>query len=218
MEIRQKIGFVLLAIVIIGTSFWISHSEQKVAERKIELIQKLAQSAKPELPNTKTKEEIVVDIEGAVNVPGVYHVSKESVMIDAIDTAGGFAATADRTRIAREMNLALPVTNYQKIYIFRHDDALVPVVTTASIEGTKSTTMSLNSTNSAASVSSGIVNVNTATVTDLDTLPGIGPAIAQRIIDWREQNGEFGSIDDLKNVSGIGESLFGKIKDHVTVR
>jgi competence protein ComEA helix-hairpin-helix repeat region len=64
----------------------------------------------------------------------------------------------------------------------------------------------------------GIINLNTATLEELDVLPGIGPAIAQRIIDYRNQNGAFKQIDDLKKVRGIGDALFSQIKDMVTVQ
>jgi len=91
-------------------------------------------------------------------------------------------------------------------------DRDVPVISPVKATDTVKT-----STTGGSVSSSGVVNLNSATLTELDGLPSVGPVTAQKIIDWRDDNGGFKSVDDLKQVKGIGDALFEKIKDHVTV-
>ena len=146
--------------------------------------------------------EVYVDVDGAVVRPGVYRLKRVS---QAIDAAGGLTAEADVTGL----NRASKITDGQKIY--------VPTVgeqqTAAAVGGAESSASTTPGTGS----SSGLVNINTASAAELQTLSGIGPSMAQSIIDERTQNGAFASVDDLMRVSGIGEKKLAKIKDCICV-
>lgn len=149
--------------------------------------------------------EVYVDVDGAVVRPGVYRLKDGARVSQAIDAAGGLTAEADVTGL----NRASKVTDGQKIY--------VPTVgeqqAAAAVDGAESGA----ATTSGAGSSSGLVNINTASAAELQTLSGIGPSMAQSIIDERSKNGPFASVDDLMRVSGIGEKKLAKIKDGICV-
>ena len=149
--------------------------------------------------------EVYVDVDGAVVRPGVYRLKDGARVSQAIDAAGGLTAEADVT----ELNRASKITDGQKIY--------VPTVgeqqAAAAVGGAESST----ATTPGAGSSSGFVNINTASAAELQTLSGIGPSMAQSIIDERTKNGAFASVDDLMRVSGIGEKKLAKIKDCICV-
>lgn len=137
---------------------------------------------------------IVFDIEGEVMNPGVYKIDRGSRIADALVMAGGLGVNADRDWVGKNLNKAEAVTDGMKIYI--------PAVNgqePAVVLGSQTKT----------------VSINTATAEELDTLPGIGPAMAGRIIDYRTQNGGFKSVEELKMVSGIGDKLYAKIESLV---
>jgi competence protein ComEA len=144
-----------------------------------------------------------VYVTGAVAHPDVYLLSAGSIVRDALVAAGGATADADLNRI----NLAQQVYDQQQIYVPRFGEENPPLPSPpASLTNTSGNVQA-----------TGKVNINTATAEELDTLPGIGPAIAQRIIEYRLTNGPFQSIEEIKNVSGIGDKLFEKLKDLITV-
>lgn len=138
---------------------------------------------------------IYVHILGAVASPGLYRLSEGARGVDAVGAAGGFTADADRG----QLNLARIVTDGEQIY--------VPVV------GEAAAAVAVPG----ASDSSGLVNINTADSAALETLPRIGPAVAQRIISWRDTNGRFSTVDDLLAVPGIGEKTLDGFRSLVTV-
>ena len=138
--------------------------------------------------------EILVDVAGAVNNPGVYSLSGQSRVIDAIKAAGDSAPGADLSTI----NLARIVSDGEQIYV---DSA--------------STSKSYGSGKK--NVRVGPVNLNRASKSQLDSLDGIGPVIAQRIIDYRKVNGPFLTIEDIQKVSGIGTAKFAQIKSKIQV-
>jgi competence protein ComEA len=149
----------------------------------------------PEIvPITISEPEIFVDVTGAVNNPGVYSLTGRSRVIDAIKAAGDSAPGADLSTI----NLARVLNDGEQIYV----DATV-----------------VNSSGQRVSkkVTSGPININRATLRQLDSLDGIGPVIAGRIIEYRKKNGSFLTIDDLQKVSGIGAAKFAQIKSKVRI-
>lgn len=148
--------------------------------------------------------EVYVDVDGAVVKPGVYRLKDGARVSQAIDAAGGLTAEADVTGL----NRASKITDGQKIYV-----PTVGEQQTAAAVGAESGA----STTPGAGSSSGLVNINTASAAELQTLSGIGPSMAQSIIDERTQNGAFASVDDLMRVSGIGEKKLAKIKDCICV-
>lgn len=153
---------------------------------------------------TATPEPIHVYVCGAVAHPGVYVIPWESRVQQAIDAAGGATANADLVRI----NLALRVYDEQQIYVPAVDEMATPVLPTA-IPYTAGSAMSFATGQK--------VNINTASVSELESLPGIGPALAQRIVDYRQSAGSFQRLEDIKKVRGIGDGIFAQIKELITV-
>ena len=152
---------------------------------------------KPTLdPATPTPALINIYVSGAVNYPDVYALPLGSLVKDAVAMAGGATAEADLDHI----NLALKLSDQMQVYVPRQGEA---AATPKAPSG--------------AATLSAPININTANVEELDLLPGIGPSIAQAIIDYRTANGPFKTIEDIDNVKGIGEALFAKIKGSITV-
>ena len=154
---------------------------------------------------------IVIYITGEVNSPGVFSLPSDSRIKDAIESAGGLTDSADLSKI----NLAFIISDGQKIYIPNKNDPS-DVKTISSDDG--SAIISDNYTETLSSSTSEKVNINTATQTQLETIPGIGPSTALKIIDYRINNQKFNKIDDIKNISGIGEAKFNKIKEYICVK
>jgi competence protein ComEA len=144
---------------------------------------------------TPTPSPLRVYVSGAVVQPDVYLLPAGSIVKDALLAAGGAVDDADLDRI----NLALSVTEGQHIYVPRQGEVDLPVQPPA------------------LRASSGLkVNINTADATTLESLPGIGPSLAQRILDYRQAHGPFTRIEDIQEVSGIGPATFAKIQDLIT--
>ncbi|HRY59794.1 MAG TPA: ComEA family DNA-binding protein [Patescibacteria group bacterium] len=216
---RLYVGlFLIVFIVFGGTVLMIQGANAGKTDSKIikssDIQQEIKKPANQENNGEKISEEIIFDIEGAVKNPGVYKLASGSVMIDAINKAGGFSSEADAERISRELNQATVIGNNAKLYIFRLSDRGVRVINSSS---TAANIISGSSQPSTSSAPATRININSATVAELDTLPKIGPAIAQRIIDWRVANGGFEVLEDLKKVKGIGDSLFDGVKDLITI-
>ena len=149
--------------------------------------------------------EVYVDVDGAVVRPGVYRLKDGARVSQAIDAAGGLTAEADVTGL----NRASKVADGQKIYVPK-----VGEQQTVSADGGADGGAVLAS---GANDVAGLVNINTASAAELQTLSGIGPSMAQSIIDERTKNGAFASVDDLMRVSGIGEKKLAKIKGCICV-
>jgi competence protein ComEA len=146
------------------------------------------------IPITIAEPEIFVDVTGAVNRPGVYTLTGKSRVIDAIKAAGDSAPGADLSTI----NLARVLNDGEQIYV-------------------DSTVVNSSGVRVSKAVHSGPININRATARQLDALDGVGPVIAQRIVDYRKINGSFLTIDDLQKVSGIGAAKFAQIKAKVRI-
>lgn len=150
-----------------------------------------------------TEKPIVIQVSGAVPRPGVYALAQGSRVQDAISAAGGFLAEADKTGI----NLARALADGEQLdipYVAGGSPVILDATTTVTSVAT-------------APSSTELININTASASELDTLPGIGPTTAQKIIDYRQQNGPFVSTADIINVSGIGPGTYEKIKNLITV-
>ncbi|HPP43135.1 MAG TPA: helix-hairpin-helix domain-containing protein [Caldisericia bacterium] len=151
---------------------------------------------------------IYVDIAGEVKFPGVYEMENGDRVFHLIEKAGGATENADISSI----NLSKKLTDGEKIIIFAKRN-LVDSETTSSSTTQSNTSSSVNSPTK----KSNLININTASQKELEELSGIGPVLAQRIIDYREKNGYFSTIEDIKKVSGIGDKRFEAIKDSITV-
>lgn len=153
---------------------------------------------------------LYVDIGGAVKSPKLAELPSGSRVEDAIQEAGGLTQKADISTI----NRAELLTDGQKIYIPEMGEITEGV---SGAGGSLSGASSASASSGGSGTVSGKVNINTADITQLQTLTGVGPVTAQKILDYRTQNGRFTAIEDLKNVSGIGDKTFEKMKDQVTV-
>lgn len=183
--------------------------------------------------DAKEDSKIFVEIKGDVVNPGVYEAEENSIINDCILAAGGFNSTAYTDNI----NLAKKVSDELVIYVFtkseykKKDNANTTTASCSSsnyqidactnsyssiiISGSSKTETS--NTTSVDNTSNSLININTATLDQLTTLPGIGESKAQTIITYRNENGLFKSIEEIKNVSGIGDSTYEKFKDYITV-
>lgn len=223
MKKPRIISFLSIALILsaICATFLYTQKQKKEIISEIYSEEEL-EGAKIKEEENAAKEKIIVHIDGEVNNPGVYELEKDARIDDAIESAGGFTSSADLT----EINLAYKISDGVKISIPKREDVKSVKKTAVTAKAKKivsnSTTgitksQEMNSVDSGESTADGRVNLNTATISQLDTLNGIGPTIAQMIIDYREQNGGFNSIDDLKLVNGIGEAKFNKIKDSIEI-
>lgn len=155
-----------------------------------------------------TKAPIAVHVIGAVPRPGLYEFAEGARVQDAIDAAGGLltGANVDSINLAALLvdgeQLDIPFKDGQSADTTTDDTLVLPGVT---------------NTPSTSDTNPDLININSATVEELDSLPGIGPTIAQRIVDYRTTNGPFQAIEDIMNVSGVGPSTFDNIKDLITI-
>lgn len=166
------------------------------------LISLLGASSSPEVVFEKdetgdSSSQIVVDVEGAVANPGVYRLKEGSIVQDALIEAGGVSEEADRDWMAKNLNLALALKNGQKIYIPNEEEADSVSVIQA-VEGS----------------STGLININSASTSELDSLYGVGPVTAEKIINGRP----YVTIEDLLSRKIVGQSVFEKIKDKIVAQ
>lgn len=162
---------------------------------------------------------LVVHICGAVSAPGVYELPAGSRIIDAVEAGGGFLPEADEACC----NLAEEIVDGCQIYIMTKSESCADGQTEkkAGIQTSPDSDMQTTDrnvrSNSAPALENGLVNLNTADVAALMTLPGIGESRAKAIISYREQHGAFAKIEDIMKISGIKQAAFSKIKDKITV-
>ena len=224
MEKKKKIILLTIFIIII-TILFIVYIINTITNEEIDLNNILLEGEKNDVniensekvENTKItneigkeEEQIVIHIIGEVKKEGIIYLKKGSRVADAIKEAGGETREADLSKI----NLAYVLEDGEKIYVPNENDKITEYITQGNgnnviSEGSK-TSNNLKGENSK-------VNINTATLNELDSLPGIGPSTAQKIIDYREKNGNFEKIEDLQNVKGIGDAKYEGIKDRIIV-
>lgn len=151
-----------------------------------------------------------VDVKGAVARPGLYTLPRGSILHDALTAAGGALPNADLSRV----NLAQALNDNDLVTVPALAPTLTPAPTADPAQPAPSpTTRSANPTLPPGT----LININTATLEELDTLPRIGPALAQRIIDYRTANGPFQRLEDIQQVRGIGPALFAEIQPLITL-
>ena len=154
-------------------------------------------------------ETIVIHIIGAVKKPGIVKLPEGSRIEDAIELAGGLNEDADITNV----NLAYVLDDGVKLKIPSTEDEFIDQEDYISKDNGNGIILEKNNSNE----SSNVININKATQIELETLTGIGPSIAEKIIEYREKNGNFKNIEDIKNVSGIGENKFEEIKNNIEI-
>lgn len=157
----------------------------------------------PTPPPTPTPAPIRVYVTGAVQHRAVYVLPRGSIVEDALEAAGGPLSDADLTRI----NLALELQDQQHVHVPQEGEVNPPPVISGGVSSSPGVSGAVG----------GVVNINTATAKELETLPGVGEVTARRIIDYREAHGPFETIEDIQNVPGIGEKTFEGMQEAITV-
>ena len=222
-KINKKI---VIYIIIISAIALIIYEIAIKKENLIENITDINTIETSEENETKEQEKvditkkIMVYITGEVKNPGIYELEENSRIKDVIEKAGGLKETADIT----DINLATILQDEDKITIPSKEENKQEKQNTEKIQSNKQSKTTEKSQNTT-SISTNVteknqntkVNINTATQTELETITGIGPSTASKIIKYRSENGKFKNINDIKNVSGIGDAKFNSIKDEITV-
>ena len=190
----EVVGLVVVLVALLGgAGLWYVRS----LPRPVTIAQVPAGAAEPATSASPTPP-IIVDVAGAVRRPGVYEFSAGDRVIDAIERAGGALPKGDLSLL----NLAAPLTDGTQILVPKQG----PPAAGAAPPGTPT-----------GGAATGLININTATATELEALSGIGEVLAATIVEYRTQNGPFASVDDLLDVSGIGPATLEEIRDQVTV-
>lgn len=228
---------IVMTVIIFGTGYRLAHMKSVLDEDTSFVLNEKGGKVDPAAAGDKAGagndnadgEEIIVHVTGAVKKPGVYNLPAGSRVIDALNLAGP-VAEAD----LEQLNLALEVEDGEQVQVphkgesaddnegFGGASAGPGKRQIAANRGGAGKTSAGAGKNSAGStavrISSGKVNINKAGIDELDTLPGIGPALAQRIVDYRESQGKFQDVSELKNVSGIGDKKYAGLADLVTIK
>lgn len=208
---KQKIIVIAIAgIVVIGIMYFIYNKNQVKEDINIEneiLVNNVITNE-----NNTNDDIVIIHITGSVKNPGIVKLKEGSRIEDAIESAGGLTENADITKV----NLAYVVEDGTKIKIpsaSEEDIGDEDIIDSKSGDNIiiEENAVPLNN-------STQTININKATEKEFETLPGIGPSLASKIIEYRNQNGKFESIEDIKNVNGIGDNKYEKIKDLITVK
>ena len=211
---RQQLILILLAVVIFfGAGYRMAQVKERAAGQEKPTLEASGEN--------KTKD-LIVHVAGAVSMPGVYQLQAGARVIDAVNRAG---PTGEAELDA--LKLASPLADGQTVFVpFKAElvqaGATLPNNPSGAVSSAAGTGRNLfgpqaGPVSPGAGANTGLVNINTADLSQLDTLPGIGPSLAQRIIEYREINGPFSSVEDIKSVSGIGDKKFEDLKDKISV-
>lgn len=202
------LGIILIMTGVIIYYFYCNNTEDYIDYLYLQeniIVEENIESSEIKVDENIVKNQIVVHITGQVVNNGIVKLNEHSRVIDAIEAAGGATMDADLSKI----NLAFVLSDGQKVYIPSiHDEEIKEYIIDGFTEIVEQENESLEQN----------ININTATIEQLQQLPGIGEAIAKRIINYRNSNGKFEKIEDLKNVSGIGEAKFNNIKEYIYVK
>lgn len=207
MKIINKKVKIIIIIFIIIISIFICINKQNIELNSNEIIEYEDKVENITL-DTDIESNITIYITGAVVNEGVYKINKDSRIEDAIKEAGGLKENAN----IKEINLAYMLEDGMKIYIPQQNENILEDKTEGYINKEV-----ITNENNTKNFENKIININTATQTELENLPGIGPSTALKIINYRKEKGKFKKIEDIKNVSGIGESKFSKIEKLIKV-
>ena len=189
---EKKFLMTIIGLSLISVTFFGLYIQETSAEEKFTCPKLIAEEESNE-------ETVTVDIKGAVKKPGVYIVKKDTIVNDVIKLAGGLTADAD----TKNLNLGKKVTDEMVITVYTKKEAAKEKMDSISETNPKQT--------------SGKISLNKATLEELMTLPGIGEAKAKIIIDYRETCGPFKKKEELKNIKGIGESIYAKLESYITI-
>jgi len=201
LQVFAKNNLIILVLGVLGLSLLIVGLIQLLGQKPPEVNFSAAQDLKTTQTTASTSPKIAVDIEGAVQKPGVFRLPPDARVQDALIAAGGISAQADRNFIEKSLNLAQKLTDGAKIYIPRQGEVAT---------STKLTTgLSVDTSQSVR----GQININSATLVQLDTLPGVGQVIGQKIID----NRPYSDISQLVSKKIVSQKTFDKLKDSIGI-
>ncbi len=215
---KQLIIIVVIGVIIISVIGYYIYSTK--SDESYEQLDVISENEAPQTTENvensiEEKEEIVIHIAGEVNNPGIVRAQEGSRIADIIEQAGGLTPKANLTNI----NLAYIVEDGQKITIpSKEEQEVKEYITSEGGEGVSGGMSQTGNKQNTTTNTNSKININKATKEELQILSGIGEATAQKIIDYRKANGEFKQIEDLKNVSGIGEAKFNAIKDNIKIK
>lgn len=210
---QNIIGLIIAFVAIIGSIFYVNLNECEVCEKQI---------FEPAESTMEVSKLIEVDVKGAVKNPKVYALEEGATVEDAITMAGGIT----KDGVTKNINLSKKLKDEMVVYVFTNEEIKaeklanevvceVPKCECETINVSSDT--SVSNSNSQNSNNNSIISINTASESELTTLDGIGPSKAKAIIEYRNANGPFKTIEDIKKVSGIGDAAFEKIKNRITV-
>ena len=209
---RNKIVvFVMLSLLMILSVVYTWQRQRTTHEFVSDDLMKIEETVVSETSESEEiLQDIIVDIKGAVKLPGVYQMTTQDRVIDLIEKAGGILANGDTETV----NLAQKLTDQMSITIL--DKNQVQELSTNNGEGIDSANKELQNFWNISSQTSKI-DINTADISQLETLPGIGPSKANAIVTYREEHGSFQSIEDIQNVTGIGAKTYEKLQESIQV-
>jgi competence protein ComEA len=219
---RQIIAYVAVAVVVVavGVRYVVLPRQAGPSEAQAVVLAPLAASPSGApaaagggepggSPAASPAPDVVVYVCGAVRTPGVVRLPAGARVTDALELAGGPTAKAELAAV----NLAAQVTDGQQILVPERGAA----VASAPSSSGSSSSGALGVSPGGGSAPGALVNINTASLEELDALDGVGPSTAQKIIDYRTENGGFKTVDEIKEVPGIGDAKFAAMKDSITV-
>lgn len=215
---KQKIILGILTGIVVAFICYYVYGKEETIVVEVENSLEIEEQVNEE--EVYSNDTIFVHVSGAVNQEGVIELKVDSRISDAIEKAGGLREDA----YTKEINLAYKLEDGMKIYI--------PTIQENEENSKNEISVEADSTQNYITTSSGIdtsgnteketqnskININTATQAELETIPGVGPSTALKIISYRNENGSFKNIEDIKEVSGIGDAKFEKMKDYIRVK
>lgn len=211
---------VLISILLITLGFYLKYKLNKEQYEDIEVINNKSITIEENVVNDENKE-CIVDIKGAVNKPGVYKISCDMTVYDVIKIAGDLTENANTS----VTNLAKKINNEMVIIIYTDEEiknsnvvnTVVKVIENECVcPNIKNDSCINNEITDEISNTNTLININSATINELKKIPGIGESKAKTIIEYRENNGKFNTIEDIQNVPGIGSKLYEEIKIYIT--
>ena len=195
---KKTIIYIIIVICVILVYYLFTRKEEYVENININMTSE----------ENIEKNKIIIYITGAIKNEGIYEIEENSRIADSIEIAGGLREDAN----IEDINLAYVLEDGMKIHIPSINENINEIQDNTNEYITKE-----NGDTKISNNSNEKININTATQTELETLPGIGPSTALKIVDYRKENGKFNTIEDIKKVNGIGENKFAKIKDLIKI-
>lgn len=215
---------IIILLILLGLGIYRLTKSSSQKEKSALTLSNLSKKQEKEPSKTKEKKELAVDIKGEIINPGIYHLKEGSRVTDVIEKAGGLTEKANTTVI----NLSKKIIDEMVIIIYSNEEVkdfqktkekeqLLQEKCIQKEENALKNDACINSADTTTNKPTGKISLNQATKEELMTLPGIGDAKAEDIINYRTNNNGFKTLEELKNIKGIGDSIFDKIKEIITL-